>query len=80
MAEIAARLHHAIVLVHPFPNGNGRWSRLAADTLLHSQRIDTFSWGAADLSGAGAFRAEYLEALRAADRGDFAALLAFVRS
>ena len=80
VAEIAARLRHAIVLVHPFPNGNGRWSRLAADTLLHSQRIDTFSWGAADLSGAGASRAAYLEALRAADRGDFAALLAFVRS
>jgi len=78
--EIAARFHHAIVLVHPFPNGNGRWSRLAADTLLHSQRIDTFSWGAADLSGAGASRAAYLEALRAADRGDFAALMAFVRS
>jgi fido (protein-threonine AMPylation protein) len=52
----------------------------APDTLLHSQRIDTFSWGAADLSGAGASRAAYLEALRAADRGDFAALMAFVRS
>jgi hypothetical protein len=47
---------------------------------LHSPCIDTFSWGAADLSGAGALRAAYLEALRAADRGDFGALMAFVRS
>jgi Fic family protein len=29
--QLAVRLHHRLVSVHPFPNGNGRWSRLAAD-------------------------------------------------
>ena len=32
--EIAVRLHHRIVSVHPFPNGNGRHSRLMADLLV----------------------------------------------
>jgi Fic-DOC domain mobile mystery protein B len=24
--ELAVRFHHRLVVVHPFPNGNGRWS------------------------------------------------------
>ena len=78
--EVAVRLHHGIVLVHPFPNGNGRWSRLAADTLMHAHRHAPFTWGATDLTGAGAARAGYLTALRAADRGDVAPLMRFARA
>ena len=33
-AELAIRLHHRVVYVHPFPNGNGRHARLLADLLL----------------------------------------------
>jgi Fic-DOC domain mobile mystery protein B len=77
--EIAARLHHQLVLVHPWPNGNGRWSRLMADALLHAERRPRFSWGSGDLSRAPDAREHYLAALRAADQGDFAPLLAFVR-
>lgn len=29
-----ARYHHALVLVHPFNNGNGRWSRLSCDAVV----------------------------------------------
>ena len=32
--EIAARFHHKLVFIHPYPNGNGRHARLAADILL----------------------------------------------
>lgn len=32
--EAAIRFHHSMVLVHPFPNGNGRHARIAADILL----------------------------------------------
>ncbi len=32
--EIATRFHHRLVLIHPFPNGNGRHARLAADLML----------------------------------------------
>jgi Fic-DOC domain mobile mystery protein B len=78
--EIAARLHHGIVLVHPFPNGNGRWSRLMADVLLHRLEQKTFTWGRSSLRDAGATRASYIAALKAADRHDFGPLMGFVRS
>ncbi|MEM5478155.1 Fic family protein [Pacificibacter sp. AS14] len=32
--EAAARFHHRVVQIHPFPNGNGRHARIAADVLL----------------------------------------------
>lgn len=77
--EIAARLHYHLVLVHPWPNGNGRWARLMADAFLHAERRPRFSWGGDDLVRATNARADYLAALRAADHGDFSLLLAFVR-
>jgi Fic-DOC domain mobile mystery protein B len=77
--EIAARLHYQLVLVHPWANGNGRWSRLMADTLLHAERQPRFSWGGSDLAHVTNARAHYLAALRAADSGDFAPLLTLVR-
>jgi hypothetical protein len=78
--EIAARYSHRLVKIHPFANGNGRLSRTAADLLLVQQGAARFSWGASDLVPAGEIRDRYLIALRAADAGDYAALLAFVRS
>jgi Fic-DOC domain mobile mystery protein B len=32
--ERAARLHHRAVQIHPFHNGNGRWSRMLANIML----------------------------------------------
>ncbi len=78
--EIAARFHHQLVLVHVFPNGNGRHARLMADCLLRQCAAQPFSWGRANLIEAGAVRSQYLMALRAADAGDLTALLQFVRS
>jgi Fic-DOC domain mobile mystery protein B len=31
--ETATRFHHRLMWIHPFPNGNGRHARLAADLL-----------------------------------------------
>jgi Fic-DOC domain mobile mystery protein B len=79
--EIAARFHYAWVRIHPCPNGNGRHSRMMADALLKQMGQKAFSLGGGgDLVGANDVRARYLAALRAADKNDFAALLAFVRS
>ncbi|RVT90317.1 mobile mystery protein B [Sphingomonas crocodyli] len=78
--EIAVRFHHRIVAIHPFPNGNGRLSRLAADLLAVQLGLDRFSWGSANLIEARATRKIHVEALRAADRHDMAPLLTFVRS
>ena len=78
--EAATRFHHQLVLVHPFPNGNGRHSRLMTDCLLKQQGGEPFSWGQHDLVTAGETRQRYIEALRAADGGNVEPLLVFVRN
>lgn len=78
--EIAARFHHRLVWIHPFPNGNGRHARLATDLLLASLGQPRFSWGRANLVDAGQTRQAYVAALRAADAKDIRPLLGFVRS
>lgn len=78
--ESAARFHHALVLIHPFSNGNRRHARLMTDCLLLQNDARAFTWGRADLMTAGKTRDNYLLSLRAADAGDFAPLLRFVRS
>lgn len=79
--ETAARFHHRLVVVHPFPNGNGRHARLAADLLVQSLGQPVFTWGACNLSQQGRGRLSYLEALRHADaEADFSALVQFARS
>lgn len=78
--EIAIRFHHRLVQIHPFPNGNGRHSRLMADLLVMSLGGERFSWGSAGLQKAGDVRERYIAALRAADNHDYAPLFAFARS
>lgn len=78
--EIAARFHHKLVYIHPFPNGNGRLSRIMTDLLLVSMDKQRFSWGSANLNLENDARSKYLDALRAADRHDYKPLLDFVRS
>jgi fido (protein-threonine AMPylation protein) len=78
--EAASRFHHALVLVHPFPNGNGRHARLMTDALLRSRRAEPFSWGSRNLVKTGEARTRYIEALRAADGSDFSHLFKFVRA
>jgi Fic-DOC domain mobile mystery protein B len=77
---IALRLHHGLVAIHPFPNGNGRHARLMADLLIEELGGEPFTWGGGTLRDVGALRAEYIAAQRAADKHDFAPLLAFARS
>ena len=78
--ELAVRFHHRLVLAHPFPNGNGRWSRLAADMLITQLGGARFSWGRANLQNAGDVRRAYIDALHAADIHDLTPLIAFARS
>jgi Fic-DOC domain mobile mystery protein B len=78
--EIAARFHHRLVLIHPFPNGNGRHARLATDLLLVRLGQPRFTWGQVNLVDASETRQRYVAALRAADNHDIGPLLEFVRS
>jgi len=81
VVEVAVRVQHKLVAVHPFPNGNGRWSRLVADLLMHSQGARPLSWGGGvNMQAQGHTRSTYLAALYAADNGDFRDLIAFAQS
>ncbi|MBB2821165.1 UNVERIFIED_ORG: Fic-DOC domain mobile mystery protein B [Rhizobium esperanzae] len=78
--EIAIRFHHRLVAIHPFPNGNGRHARLAADLLVGKMNKEPFSWGSGSLSDMGELRRCYVAALQAADNHDIGPLLEFARS
>jgi fido (protein-threonine AMPylation protein) len=69
--EAALRLHHRLVKVHPFPNGNGRHARLWCDTLLRQQGRPPFAWRSRELDQVGEARHAYVGALQAADGSDY---------
>lgn len=78
--EAAVRFHHRLVWIHPFPNGNGRHARRAADVLVASLGRAAFTWGRNSIDAGGETRAKYLDALRAADAHDLGPLIVFARS
>jgi Fic-DOC domain mobile mystery protein B len=78
--ECAVRFHYELVVVHLFPNGNGRHARLIADVVAVKGGRPEFSWGGKELTAPGEARNEYLSALRTADKRDFARLLKFARA
>jgi Fic-DOC domain mobile mystery protein B len=81
--ELAIRFHHQLVLIHPFPNGNGRHARLMADLLALKLGQPRFTWGSqlgAALAAPSQVRHAYIKALHEADRGQIEALLKFARS
>ncbi len=78
--EIVCEIHHKLVQIHPFRNGNGRMTRLLADLLLISQNRPVFSWGGGGLEKVSLERTKYIEALQRADAGDISFLVNFVRS
>jgi len=79
--ECAIRFGYRLVAIHPFPNGNGRWSRLASDALVVALGGTRFTWGGASLTEAGTLRRTYIAALQKADMDrDFGPLMSFARS
>jgi len=79
--ERAARIHRRLVAVHPFPNGNGRCTRLVADLYLRAIDRPIFTWGAGGkLDENSDPRQRYLDALHAADGDNHTPLVTFARS
>lgn len=78
--EIALRFHHKLTWIHPFPNGNGRHARMAADMLAVALGQERFSWGGESLVKPKETRRRYVAALRAADNHDLGPLIDFARS
>lgn len=73
---VAWMQHHGAVRIHPFSNGNGHWSRLLANIWLKLHGAPLIFWPEPSIGVASEVRGEYLDAIRAADRGEFAPLLA----
>ena len=77
--EIAVRFHHKLVQIHPFPNGNGRVSRLMADIIFQKLEGKNLYWGNTNLVNVSEVRKNYINALRNADNGDYSDLLEFTK-
>lgn len=75
--ELAIMLHHRLVKIHLFANGNGRHARMAADAYLAKLGEPPLSWGGGDLGRPEDLRRSYISALQAADGGDYAPIIAF---
>ena len=73
--EQAAHLHHRAVQIHPFLNGNGRWSRLLANIWLKLHKLPPTEWPEGAIGATSVIRDVYLQAVRAADLGNYALLI-----
>lgn len=76
--EMAARIHHRLVFIHPFENGNGRFSRLIADRFLIAFKCPHPIWPN-HLKQEGIVRKDYIKTLKNADRGDYEPLIDFMK-
>ncbi len=73
--EIASRLHHRAVQVHPFKNGNGRWSRMLANIYLKQNGLEPTKWNENLLAKENPHRDDYINALKKADNNDYIELI-----
>lgn len=79
--EIAVRYKYRMVSIHPFPNGNGRHSRICGNILVSQVlKQEIFTWGGMDKSNPDEARRKYLDSLVQADRGIMFPLIEFARS
>ena len=79
--ECAIRFGYRLVVVHPFPNGNGRHSRQAALYLAGALGAQRPTWGAGLGLSTPDLRRLYIAALVQADRtDDVSALVTFALS
>lgn len=76
--EMAARIHHQLVSIHPFENGNGRFSRLVADRFLLSWKCPYPLWPQ-HLNQEGVKRKDFIHSLKLADKGDYSSLVALMK-
>lgn len=77
--HIIANLHHQLVKIHLFPNGNGRHARLICDVLSQCLEIETPHWNGQNLIDQEESRKLYLQSLRHADKtGSLEPLIKFM--
>lgn len=77
--EQSVWLQHRAVQIHPFFNGNGRWSRLLANILLKREGHAVIEWPETTLGEVSTIRDEYIAAIQAADAGSYDPLIELCR-
>ncbi len=65
--EISARIHHRLVYIHPFNNGNGRWARFVVTLFLRKHINAYLDFPEDALFVSTTLRKEYIKALQEAD-------------
>ncbi len=77
--EISARLHHRLVYIHPFNNGNGRWARFIVNLFLKEQFNSYLDFPENEIILATKIRKIYIQALQEADKLNYDPLINFHR-
>lgn len=77
--EISAEMHHRLVCIHPFPNGNGRTTRIYTEYVQRRNNQPVTSWRASLAHDPKERRRSYIKALQKADKGDFEILIEFMQ-
>ncbi len=75
IVEIATRIHHRAVQIHPFQNGNGRWSRMLANIYLRQNGLMPVRWQEDLLAKENPKRTQYIQSLKKADNGEYKDLI-----
>lgn len=75
IVEITARIHHRLVQIHPFENGNGRWARMVTNIYLKKKGFEPIQWPEEQMFIANEFREKYIKTLKAADLHDYQPLI-----
>ena len=79
LIEQSATLHHRSVQIHPFPDGNGRWSRLLANIWIKQNGGPIVAWPTELRQVTSVIRDKYMEAIKQADNGDIGLLVSLHR-
>ena len=61
--------------IHPFINGNGRWSRMLANIYLKQNGLEPTKWNEDLLAKENVHRGDYIQALKQADNGNYELLI-----
>lgn len=76
---MGARIQQQLAYIHPFENGNGHFSRLIADRYLLSFKCPYPIWPN-HLNQEGKTRKDYIQTLKAADKGDYSLLINLMKA
>ena len=79
LLELSARIHHQLVKIHPFPNGNGRHSRIFTNCLREKGLgLEPVIWATGNIDRQNEERREYIDSLRQADRNNYQPLISYL--